>query len=83
MRGYLNTGILTGMKDILTIIQIVVSLLLIGLVLIQARGTGLGRTFGGGGGTSFSRRGLEKLLFRLTFVFVFIFIATSILQLLY
>lgn len=71
------------MKQVLTIVQIVTSLVLIGLILIQARGTGLGRTFGGGGGTSFTRRGLEKLIFKLTFVFVFIFIAVSILQLLY
>lgn len=71
------------MKQILTVVQIVVSLGLIGLILIQAKGTGLGRTFGAGGGTSFSRRGLEKLIFRLTFVFVFIFILISILQLFY
>lgn len=71
------------MKQILTIVQIIVSLGVIGLILIQAKGTGLGRTFGSGGGTSFSRRGLEKLIFKLTFVFVGIFIVISILQLLY
>ena len=71
------------MKQVLTVVQIVVSLGLIGLILIQAKGTGLGRTFGSGGGTSFSRRGLEKFLFRATFVFVAIFILVSILQLLY
>jgi protein translocase SecG subunit len=49
--------------------------------MIQARGTGLGRTFGGGGGTSFSRRGLEKLIFRLTFFLVAVFLMISILQL--
>lgn len=71
------------MKQFLTIFQIISSLILIGLVLVQARGTGLGRTFGASGGTSFSRRGLEKLIFKLTFVFVFIFILVSVLQLLY
>lgn len=71
------------MKQILTIVQIAASLGVIGLILIQAKGTGLGRTFGGGGGTSFSRRGLEKLVFKLTFVFVSIFMVVSILQLLY
>lgn len=69
------------MKEVLTIIQIVVSVILIILILIQARGTGLGRTFGGGGGTSFSRRGLEKFLFRATFVIVGLFLVISILQL--
>jgi len=71
------------MKQILTIVQIAASLGVISLILIQAKGTGLGRTFGGGGGTSFSRRGLEKLVFKLTFVFVSIFMVVSILQLLY
>jgi len=69
------------MKQILTIIQIVISVSLISVILIQARGTGLGRTFGGGGGTSFSRRGLEKLIFRLTFVLVGLFLIISVLQL--
>jgi preprotein translocase subunit SecG len=68
-------------KNILTISQIVISVVLIVLILVQARGTGLGRTFGGGGGTSFSRRGLEKLIFRLTFVFVALFLIFSVLQL--
>lgn len=68
------------MKQILTIVQIVVSVLLIFVILIQAKGTGLGRTFGGGGGTSFSRRGLEKLIFRATFVLVGLFLLISILQ---
>jgi protein translocase SecG subunit len=69
------------MKQILTIIQIVVSVSLIFVIMIQARGTGLGRTFGGGGGTSFNRRGLEKLIFRLTFLLVALFLVISILQL--
>lgn len=69
------------MKNTLTIIQIAVSVGLIFLIMIQSRGTGLGRTFGGGGGTSFSRRGLEKLLFKLTFVFVGLFLIISVLQL--
>jgi preprotein translocase subunit SecG len=69
------------MKQFLIIIQIIISVSLIFLILIQAKGTGLGRTFGGGGGTSFSRRGLEKLIFRLTFVLVGLFLAISILQL--
>jgi protein translocase SecG subunit len=69
------------MKQILTIVQIVISIALIFVIMIQSRGTGLGRTFGSGGGTSFSRRGLEKLIFRSTFVLVFLFISISILQL--
>jgi preprotein translocase subunit SecG len=69
------------MRQVLTVVQIVISVSLISVILIQARGTGLGRTFGGGGGTSFSRRGLEKLIFKFTFVLVSLFLAISILQL--
>lgn len=69
------------MNQILTIIQIVISICLIFLILIQAKGTGLGRTFGSGGGTSFSRRGLEKLIFKFTFILAGLFLAISILQL--
>ena len=71
------------MSRVLTILQIIVSLVLIGLILMQARGTGLGRTFGGGAGTSFTRRGLEKLLFKATFVFVVLFLIISTLALLF
>lgn len=70
------------MKQALTIFQMIVSVVLIGLILIQARGTGFGRS-GLGGGGSFTRRGLEKLIFRSTFVFVALFLIISILQLLF
>lgn len=70
------------MKQTLTIVQMVVSIVLIGLILIQARGTGLGRS-GFGSGGSFTRRGLEKLIFRATFVFVGLFLLISVLQLLF
>lgn len=70
------------MKQILTVIQILVSLVLISLILIQARGTGFGRTSTFGGSSSFSRRGLEKLIFRATFVVVAIFLIVAVLSLL-
>lgn len=57
------------------------SVLLIILILIQARGTGFGRTSGFSQASSFSRRGLEKLIFRLTFVVAAVFIIVSILHL--
>lgn len=71
------------MRQILIIVQMIVSIGLIGLILMQARGTGLGRTFGSGGGTSFSRRGLEQVIFKLTFVFVILFLIISILSILF
>ncbi|MBI3443325.1 preprotein translocase subunit SecG [Candidatus Woesebacteria bacterium] len=68
-------------KTVLLVLQIIVSLVLIGVILIQAKGTGLGRTFGATS-VSFTRRGLEKLIFKLTFVLTGLFILLSILQLL-
>ena len=70
------------MRQTLTIIQIVISLVLIGLILIQARGTGFGRSSGFGGSSSFTRRGLEKLIFRLTFVVAGVFLVVAVLSLL-
>ena len=69
------------MKDFVLVAQIIVSVLLIAAILVQNKGVGLGRVWGGTGGSSFTRRGLEKLLFRLTFVLVIAFVALSLIQL--
>ena len=70
--------------DILILtIQTISAFILTGMVLIQSKGTGLGRAWGGSGSSvSFKRRGLEKLIYRSTFVISFIFITTSIIQVL-
>jgi len=66
------------MKSILEIAQVVVSLFLIVLVLLQQRGSGLGSVFGGGGEVYHRRRGLEKWFLRGTVILAFIFLALSI-----
>ncbi len=65
---------------ILNVFQILTALLLITVVLLQAKGVGLGNIFGGGGGgeTYRTRRGIERLLFRGTIVLMGLFIALSI-----
>ena len=68
------------MKEILIILQILLSLLLVVIILIQSRGTGFGRGWGAAG-ASFSRRGLEKVVFKLTFIVTAAFIVVSVLQL--
>ncbi|KKR71141.1 MAG: Preprotein translocase, SecG subunit [Candidatus Woesebacteria bacterium GW2011_GWA2_40_7b] len=70
------------MRGVVNVIQIVISILLIGLILIQARGTGFGRSNSFGGSSSFSKRGLEKLIFRLTFIVVSLFLIVAIISLL-
>lgn len=60
----------------LLIFQSILSLALITLVVIQAKGTGLGRAFGS---TNYhSKRGMEKTAFYTTIVLSFIFVALSI-----
>lgn len=64
------------MNNALLILQIIISSILILFILVQNKGTGFGRVWGGT--SSFTRRGLEKVVFKLTFVFTAIFIALSI-----
>ncbi|KKS46366.1 preprotein translocase subunit SecG [Candidatus Gottesmanbacteria bacterium RIFCSPLOWO2_02_FULL_42_29] len=71
------------MQQTLVIIQIIVSVSLIAVILIQAKGVGLGRAWGGGGEFYKSRRGVEKVIFRLTVVLVALFLASSILGVIY
>lgn len=56
------------MQAAFQIASIVLSVILIGLILLQVRGGGLGSLMGGdaGGGIARTRRGLEKTLFQIT-----------------
>lgn len=65
----------------LLVFQIVIAIVLSGMILLQVKGTGFGRVWGGLS-TSATRRGLEGLIFKLTFVLAFLFIAVSLLALL-
>jgi protein translocase SecG subunit len=63
------------MKTGVTIIQILIGIALSGLILLQAKGVGLGRTFGA---TPYhSRRGMEFVVFRFTIALSVIFVALS------
>jgi preprotein translocase subunit SecG len=66
------------MKKALILVQIVLSVMLAAVILMQSRGAGLGKTFGGGGVQYHSKRGMEKLLFRATIVLAVLFFATSL-----
>lgn len=62
------------------IVQIILSIALITIIVIQAKGTGLGSTWGGGGEFYRSKRGAEKVLFTLTIILAVLFVFTSILN---
>jgi preprotein translocase subunit SecG len=68
------------MSTIIKIAQLVISVGLIILVLLQEKGTGVSETFGGGTGSGFyqHRRGLEKIMFIVTIVALILFAATSL-----
>jgi len=66
------------MRMILTILEIVVSVLLVGTIILQAKGTGLGSAWGGSGEMYQSRRGVEKVVFRFTIILAVLFGALSI-----
>lgn len=66
----------------LAIAQIVVSVIVIVLVLLQERSMGLSGVFGGSESTPYhTRRGLEKIVFWATVAFTLLFAALAILNL--
>jgi preprotein translocase subunit SecG len=66
------------MKNIVLLIQILISGSLIAVILLQAKGTGLGRAWGGSGEFYRSKRGVEKILFRITIVLAVLFLLSSL-----
>lgn len=67
---------------IISIVQIVFSAILIGLILLQSKGTGLGGVFGGEGNVYRTKRGAEKVIFVSTIVVAVIFVGTVLAHLL-
>lgn len=70
------------MKTVLLILQLIVSVSLITIILLQSKGSGLSGVFGGEGGVYRSRRGVEKMLVYLTVVLGVFFLILSISQVL-
>ena len=66
------------MQDILLVGQVIISIALMASILLQARGAGLGATFGGDSSVYRSRRGIEKRLFQFTVLLGIVFVIFSI-----
>lgn len=69
------------MQNIFLVAQIVLAVIITAFVLLQAQGSGLGSTWGGGGETFHTRRGVEKVIFTMTIVAIILFAAVSIVSL--
>lgn len=65
-------------SQFINILQIVLAILLTVLILLQAKGTGLGSAFGSELGFYSTKRGAEKLLFVLTIIVAALFLALSL-----
>lgn len=69
------------MQNFLPLAQIIVSVILIILILIQQRGQALGSAFGGGGEAFYAtRRGMQKKIFTGTIISGALFIVLSLLN---
>lgn len=67
------------MDNIIPIAQILISIAIIGLVLMQQRGgAGLGGAFGQSGGAYSTQRGIQKKIFKITVALGIIFIGLAI-----
>lgn len=66
----------------LNVLQIVISVILIVVILLQVKGSGFGAALGGmsGGSVYRTKRGLERTLFQATILLVLVFIFVSFLS---
>jgi preprotein translocase subunit SecG len=69
------------METYFNVAQIILSVSLIAIVLLQTRGGGLGGIFGSQSGVYRTRRGIEKTLFNMTIAIVAAFLVISLLRL--
>ena len=69
------------MQIYLSVAQIVLSIALILVILLQVRGGGLGGIFGQPDTVYRTKRGVEKTLFQLTIALVILFIIVSVVSL--
>jgi len=68
------------MKTFLIVANIVVSIAIVALILLQGKGAGLGSAWGGGGEFFQTRRGIEKVTLRLTAFLIVVFFIISLIN---
>jgi len=66
----------------LNIVQILIAVTLIALTVVQSKGAGLGRAFGGDSSVYRTKRGVEKTMYNLTVILAVVFFVMSLLSVL-
>ncbi len=67
------------MATVFYIVQIVLSITMISVILLQVKSASLGGAFGGNDASIYStRRGLDKVLFQFTIILAVVFLVTSL-----
>ncbi len=71
------------METYLNIVQIIISIIVIAVVLLQARGSGFSATFSSDTSIYRTRRGVERTLFNVTIALAVLFVGISILSVIF
>ena len=67
------------MQTLFYVIQIVLSVTLVAVILLQVKNAGLGSSFGGSDASIYTtRRGLDRVLFQFTIILSVVFVVTSL-----
>jgi len=66
------------MKNIFLLVNIILSVVIVILIIIQGKGGGLGSAWGGRGELFQTRRGIEKVTLRLTIALIILFFIVSV-----
>ncbi|OGE31159.1 preprotein translocase subunit SecG [Candidatus Daviesbacteria bacterium RIFCSPHIGHO2_02_FULL_36_13] len=66
------------MNPVVSLFQIILGILLVIVIIIQQKGSGIGGSFGGDMGFYRTKRGAEKLLFYITIGLALLFILSSL-----
>lgn len=66
------------MNTFFTALLMVLSVVIVGAILMQGRGAGLGSAWGGGGEQFATRRGIEKWIMWATAFLIFLFLVVAI-----
>jgi len=70
-------------ENIYNIIQLILAILLIAVILLQQKGTGLSGVFGGSSNIYSTKRGFDKILHYTTIVIVVFFFGLSLFRLIF